>query len=315
MINKAIIRGFVSYIPGVLKALKKGKKAKGTGGTDSSRYCYSVWLRHLINLERSGMSKMPETIAEIGPGDSLGIGLCALISGVENYYAFDIIEHTNIKKNLEIFEQIVDLFKTRADIPNELEFPFIHPPLSDYSFPDHILTSHKLGILLSDDRIHSIKASIHNMYNKDSKIHYIVPWVTENSELKEKIDLIYSQAVMEHIMDIESAYKACYAYLKPTGFMSHEIDYSAHETHKIWNGHWGYKNQLWKILMHGRAYYINRLPHSAHVALIEKAGFKIITEIKNISNSGISKEMVCNSLPLFYSDDFNVKSAFIQAQK
>ena len=72
---RIIIRGILGYFPLILKPYRKG-----TGGTSSARYCYSVWLRHLSLLKENGMHNIPETIAEIGPGDSLGIGLNALIT-------------------------------------------------------------------------------------------------------------------------------------------------------------------------------------------------------------------------------------------
>ena len=84
--------------------IKKGKGATGTGGTNSDRYCYSVWLRHLILLNKNGLTKCPQSVAEIGPGDSIGMGIAALISGADEYYAFDIIPHANIEMNLKIFE-------------------------------------------------------------------------------------------------------------------------------------------------------------------------------------------------------------------
>ncbi len=37
----SILKGMATYIPGIY-----GLVSKYTGGTDSARYCYSVWLRH-----------------------------------------------------------------------------------------------------------------------------------------------------------------------------------------------------------------------------------------------------------------------------
>ena len=37
-------------------------------------------------------------IAEIGPGDSIGVGLLALLLGVEKYYAFDVVKFANVEK-------------------------------------------------------------------------------------------------------------------------------------------------------------------------------------------------------------------------
>jgi len=91
----------------------------------------------------------------------------------------------------------------------------------------------------------------------------------------EALDLIYSQAVMEHVLEIESAYREMYRWLKPGGVISHQIDFKAHEMSKIWNGHWFIGDLTWKVLAHGRKYPINRLPLSAHIDAMEKVGFEI----------------------------------------
>ena len=106
-----ILTGIKTYIPGF------SFTSKGTGGTISARYCYSVWLRHLTMAYKNGLSTQLDTIAELGPGDSIGIGLAALISGVNRYYAFDVVDYTSNKRNIEIFDELVDLFKKREKIP------------------------------------------------------------------------------------------------------------------------------------------------------------------------------------------------------
>jgi len=79
---KQLIFGMATFVPGIYQL-----RAKGTGGTDSARYCYSVWLRHLVMAKRNGLNPYPRIVAELGPGDSLGIGLAALISGCDKYFA------------------------------------------------------------------------------------------------------------------------------------------------------------------------------------------------------------------------------------
>jgi hypothetical protein len=45
-------------------------------------------VKHLALLESAGML-FPESMTEIGPGDSLGLGITALLSGVRTYHAYD----------------------------------------------------------------------------------------------------------------------------------------------------------------------------------------------------------------------------------
>src|SRR3977135_940863 len=41
--------------------------------TQSARYCYSVWLRHLVNAWQQGLHTLPEVVVELGPGSSQGV--------------------------------------------------------------------------------------------------------------------------------------------------------------------------------------------------------------------------------------------------
>ena len=74
-----VIRGAAAYIPGLYKAVSNWRKV-GTGGTDTAAYCYDVWLKHLTLLWANGLRTIPDTVAELGPGDSLGTGLAALLT-------------------------------------------------------------------------------------------------------------------------------------------------------------------------------------------------------------------------------------------
>ena len=82
---------------------------------------------------------MPLTLAELGPGDSIGIGLSAMLSGVDNYYALDVVEYSNTEFNLKIFDELVELFKGRAAGPGN-GWPDYSQHLNKHRFPNHILT-------------------------------------------------------------------------------------------------------------------------------------------------------------------------------
>src|SRR5215510_12622076 len=141
-----VLKGIATFIPGVRKLV-----VKRTGGTDSARYCYAVWLRHLLMAYGNGLSVQPKIVAEIGPGDSLGIGLAALISGAEKYYAFDIVKYANCERNTMIFDELVELFAKKENIPDEIEFPNLKPHLKSYEFPAHILDEHRLTECLKQE--------------------------------------------------------------------------------------------------------------------------------------------------------------------
>lgn len=307
---KNIALGLASYVPGLYGAL-----SKGTGGTDSARYCYSVWLRHLVMARKNGFSQIPISVAELGPGDSLGIGLAALLSGVEQYCALDVVTHANLRRNIEIFQELVALFNDREDIPGEDEFPELKPYLESYQFPHDDLTDEVLSFALNIDRLDRIRRSITAVDRQDSKIHYVVPWSDVNNIEEESIDLIYSQAVLEHVDDLRAAYRALYSWLKPGGLMSHQIDFKCHGFADEWNGHWTYSDFQWKLIKGNRPYLLNRKPHSAHLRLMNEFGFKVRCDLTINKPSNICRSDLARRFKDLSEDDLTTSGAFIQAVK
>jgi hypothetical protein len=288
---------------------------KGTGGTDSARYCYSVWLRHLVMANNNGFNPNPKIVAELGPGDSLGIGLAALISGCEKYFAFDVVEHANAESNLEIFDELVKLFKNRATIPGNDEFPKVKPCLDKYEFPADILDENRLQYALEESRLERIRESITNLQRPDSPIQYKVPWYDANVLEKESVDMIYSQAVLEHVDDLLNTYKAMHLWLKPTGYISHQIDFECHEMADEWNGHWAYSDFVWKLIKGRRPYLLNREPHSTHITILKEEGYKIVCEQKFKSKSSLTIDDLAPRFKSISDDDLTTSGAFIQAVK
>lgn len=230
---RPILGGIKSLIPGL-------SSLKGTGGTDSARYCYSVWLRHLAVTCKEGMSDYPHVIAELGPGDSIGIGLAGLIGGAQKYYALDVVRHANNEHNAKVLEELISLFKLREDIPNENEFPRIYPHLKSYKFSSNMLSEGHLKNCLREDRIQRIRNDLFNMsntINEKSSINYICPWFEPKIIKNETVDMIYSQAVLEHVNDLEFTYKSLFSWIKKGGYMSHQIDFKSHGITDQWNGH------------------------------------------------------------------------------
>lgn len=305
--------GIATYMPGLSHFL-----SKGTGGASSARYCYSVWLRHLTTAYNNGLSTQPNILAELGPGDSLGIGLAALISGANKYYALDVVEHSSNKRNIDIFDELVDLFKKREKIPNKTEFPEGKPYLKPYEFPSHILTDERLNEALKHNRIESIRNALSSLGSGDENnkpISYIVPWNDSKVFKKEAIDMIFSQAVLEHVDDLAATYKALYRWLKPGGFMSHWIDFRCHVTARDWNGHWAYSDSVWRLIKGKRPYLLNRQPHSVHINLMQKCGFEVIYDMKAKDTSGIDRKSLSSRFKNMSDDDLITSTAFIQAVK
>lgn len=290
----------------------------GTGGTNNARYCYSVWLRHLVMAHKNGLRPEIEAIAELGPGDSLGIGLAALLSGANKYYALDIMRHFNYNKNIQIFKELVELFSKRENIPDGNELPVVRPALDCYDFPSEILSAENLANNLSQSRVESIERDLLNLANPDysnTHIKYLAPWDEINIIERESIDFIYSQAVLEHVDDLEKTYNSMYLWLKKGGVMSHQVDFSSHNVTDKWNGHWQYSDFLWKLIRGRRTYLINRCPLSTHLNLLEHYGFSLVQAIPYKKKSEIARENLAKKFRTISDEDLNCCAAFIQAEK
>lgn len=292
---------------------------KGGGETVNARYCYSVWLRHLVYAHINGLNSNPECIAELGPGDSMGIGLAAIMSGANQYYALDLIKHFNSDINNKIFNEILKLYVNKEDIPGDKEFPKMYPKLKTYEFPDHILTVERLKASLAEGRIVPIKKHLmsqdSDFENSDVKISFFAPWYDEKIIETETVDMIISQAVLEHIDDLNAAYSAMFQWLKPGGYMSHVIDFTSHNSSIKWNGHWSHSDFVWRLIRGKSPYLINRFPHSIHMHLMKERGFSIIDDFTITCENEINRNNLSEKFKEIGDDDLEICGAFIQSVK
>ena len=285
---------------------------EGTGGTISARYCFSVYMRHLITAYNNGFAKIPRKVAEFGPGDSIGTGLCAMLCGADEYYSLDFVKYANSERNLLIFNELVEMFKQKSPIPGDDEFPKVNPKLLDYSFPSNILTDDILKKSLDESRLERIKNIIISGHeNGKEKIVYIAPW-NEGNICLTNVDFIFSQAVLEHIDELESVYTFFAKILSPGGYMAHVIDFKSHKIAPKWNGHWGYSEKLYKLYKGKLPYLLNRQPLSVHENLLKKNGFDIIQVDKTYTTeNSIKRKQLKHPFKDMSDDDFTVSGAYV----
>jgi hypothetical protein len=311
-----VVKGAATYLPGLYKLVSKRRTA-GTGGTDTATYCYGVWLKHLTLLWANGLRKIPDTIAELGPGDSLGIGLAALLSGVNHYYALDVVHYANTPRNLLILDQLVALLQRHAERPTK-GWPDYDQYLDTNLFPSHILTQSVLERALAPDRIAAIRTALVMNPSSDADlitVRYVVPWNEACVIRQATVDLILSHSVLEHVVNLEDTYRACALWLKPGGWMSHQIDFTSHLLAKDWNGHWTYPDWLWKIIVGKRPFAINRQPCSRHVQLLQASEFEIVCHLKQTGVNGIKRPQLAVGWIGLSEADFTCAGTFIQARK
>ncbi len=295
-----IIVGLRSYLPGSLATIGVDPLRK-PGGTAAAAYCYSVWLRHLCEARLHGLDTSPRAVAEIGPGASLGVGLAALLTGAERYYALDAVPRTSDERNLQVQRDLVALLDARAAIPGEESYPRLKPALPDYAFP---------GAILTDDRLRGAARSL-----VPGAVTYVCPWERVDALPAASVDWIISQAVLEHVNDLDLVYRAMARWLRPGGVMSHQIDFKSHGTAKTWDGHRHYGDLVWKIIRGKRPYLINRAPLATHLRLLALHDFEVRHVDRTTTPATLTREQMAPQFRSLSEDDLTTSSAYVLAVK
>lgn len=311
------IEKFKPLTKGILKRfLVKRKYDTSTGGTTKNRYCYSVWMRHLVFAHHNGIKNLRGTAVELGPGDSLGIGFTALLTGFDRYFALDVHKFWNTERNLQVFDELVVLLKNRTDIPGNDEFSRVTPSLENYAFPAHILTDSLLAEMLAPERIERIRNEIANLdhQNRNAHVNCIAPW-DENVLKENSVDFVYSQAVLQYANDLDAVYKAMNKWLKKDGIMSHSIDFSSHGFTKSWNGHWLFTDWEWKLIHGNNNIILNREPQSTHLRLNNKYHFDVVGSLEYKKESPLSTKHFSKKFKNLIDKDVKTSVMVIQSKK
>ncbi|OPY87994.1 MAG: hypothetical protein A4E73_03486 [Syntrophaceae bacterium PtaU1.Bin231] len=318
---RKITAGFLTHTPLLTDLLLKGRKRmtgrSGSLTTDATTsYCYAVWMRHLLSWHKTG-ARFPAAIAEIGPGNSLGVGLAALLCGVDRYHGLDTVAHMDDQKNEEIFAGLIELFRSRAPIPDHEEYPDLGA-LPSYRFPEHILSAERMKGALDTRRLDQIRRNLRNLSRSDGNgmIAYSAPWHQGLTPgIIGSCDWIFSQFVMEHVDDLPGVYELCHRLLRPSGGMSHHIDFRSHWTSYEWNGYWTYGDLTWKLIRGKRNYFINRAPLSEHIACMKTAGFGQLEVQRTEGETCLTQKELASRFRSLTKDDLQTMFAIIIARK
>ena len=306
---------FIRIARGLVKAvipIKKLRIPAQTGGTTESRYCYTTWLRHLILLNKFKKS-IPASVAELGPGDSFGTGIAALLCGCEKYIALDYFTYGSPERNVKIFDELVTLFNNRTSLPDDTEFPLLTPYLDNYDFPEYILTEDILAKSMAPERLAAIRKELASASASNIFINYFIPWQADNIK-PATLDLVFSQAVLQYT-DLDLVYSSINKWLKPNGFMSHSIDLASLGSHSMWNGHWAYNTFEWKFFSIGKKMLINRAPLSCHKNLLVKYHFNLLHTLSYKKESGLRKEQLAKEYRQLSNEDVETHAAYMLAVK
>jgi SAM-dependent methyltransferase len=290
-----ILKGVLTWIPGLY--VWRLRRAS-TGGSNSPHYCYSIWLDHLATLHRYGFRVRGAQIGELGPGDTIGAGLAALLSGAERYVGLDIVPFSAKGDLKAVFDELVQLFSRREMIPDHNEFPDGAIDWTHFT-----------------DKVKRLRNELKIGINAGQFVSYRAPWSSSNDIVASSLDLIFSHAVMEHVDALEETYQAMFAWLKPGGYASHRIDFSAHWLSPFWNGHWAYSDWQWRLVRGNRAFLLNREPLSTHLACAKKVGFKVLSSKQDYRTGGLGRDALSQRFRALSVEDGQTRGAMLILQK
>lgn len=302
-----ISKGVLTWVP-IISYLRRLQSR--TGGTDNARYCYGVWLRHLVRLSHHGFDVRGAKVGELGPGDSIGCGIAAVLSGADSYVGLDAVPYSQ-RANLEhLLDELYELFKAQAPVPDQTELSRVRPNLSSYEFPREVVDLSDLEI-----RAQTLRSEIRNGLTNGPLLSYRAPWFSANEIAANSLDLIFSQSVMEYVFPIETTYQSLSRWVKPGGFCSNAIDFSAMYLSPYWNGHWEYSNWEWRLVRGCREFFLNREPMSSQVNCAKAADFEIIEIEAEAGSGGLPTSDLAPRYRSMSAEDLETRGALIVLRK
>jgi hypothetical protein len=303
--------GALTWMPGLQRAFAPVAGASSR----SADYCYGVWLKHLALLHASGMRGVPAAVEEFGPGESLGTGVAALLSGARRYVGVDAVRHANAERTGALLDGLVELFRLRAPRPAR-GWPDYDALLDERLFPGSILTEELLAASLVPERVGAVRRAVARLDgpSQDAALRYGT-WCDFDPARCGPVDLVFSHVVLGQVEDPGEIYAHCARVLGSGGWMSHQIDLSSHGVTRRWNGHLAFDDAAWKLITGRRAYFVNRERLGGHLELMRLHGFEPVTVLRNHRIDGIPRSKLAARWKALSEDDLNCAGAFVVARK
>ncbi len=314
---RPLLGGLKSYVPGV--------DFRGSGGSTSARYCYAVWLRHLALLSRHGFDAAGARVVELGPGDSVGVSLAALLSGAAAATALDAAAHASPEANQAVLAELVALFRDRAAPPGDDEFPNVRPRAPWLHSLDQVVDDATLAAALAPDRVARLARDVARPAGDAGaeRLRYHAPW-TPDAVAPGSADLVLSQAVLEYFKhdgghddrnsQLAGAFATMRGWLRPGGMVSHQIDFSA-AFGPEWNAHWAVGDAAWALVVGRRPSYENRVPLSGYLELCGRHGFEVLAAEVVPAGAGVARGRLAPRFRDLPAADFEARGVHLIARK
>jgi hypothetical protein len=309
----ALAKGAATYIPFAYSLL--GQKRMTRAGV-TAYYCYRVWLKHMLLADEISGQGVPNVVAELGPGDTVGVGIAALLSGAGRYIGVDVRRFLDVDASAAIAQEMVTLFRTRQPFPSTGCSEFRHL-LDEQSFPSRLLDASRHSEFLSEERVSAILSELQEMLaNRPSPmIAYRAPLSDPSVVQDNSVDLLISHSVLEHVVDLRQTLGNAFRWLRPGALTSHLFDLTSHEIVSGWDEHRSFSDRAWKLIVGKRPFMINRLPYSAIVAIFEECGFRVLRSDRMQMPTTLPRTRLSESWRIASDDDLTTYGGYVIAQK
>mgnify|MGYP000100214501 CR=1 FL=1 len=272
------------------------RKVTGTGSatidhdiTALVAYYKSVFDKYTRCLEATDphLSYVKKTIVELGPGDTIAIALFFLAYGAARVFCYDRFKLiTDINKNSAIARSILHILPEKQK--QELQ---------------KIISFNKKGHVEWDT----------------NRLTYLLHTEHLSQIAKSSVDIIVSNAVLEHVQDLENLFATMSYVMKPGGLMVHAADLGSHGLHfKTPLDFLTMPDKLWRLMTYYRGA-PNRARKSHYIHLAVRYGLDILQfqTTKRFSQEEIATfKFLQPSLAAFFSeDDLSCESILFTAQK
>jgi SAM-dependent methyltransferase len=208
------------------------------GEMQNADYALKVFNNHVVSSGLSGRTGL--TGLEMGPGDSVGSAVAAKAAGFSAFHLVDAGDYAN--RNVEIYKEMSRICSREGFEPPDIEHA---------SSLDDVLTA--CNAIYLTNGLQSYRD---------------IPTAS--------VDLVFSQAVLEHVRRKELAQIAAEMrrILKPGGVASHQVDLRDHLGGALNNMRIG--SGLWETEWMARSgFYTNRIRFSEMCGIFEQAGFAV----------------------------------------
>jgi len=274
----SMLKGAATYLP-AYSIYERYHSRRSFHSGRNARFCYSLWLRNLVFLAQNNVVSRIASMAELGTGGSLGIGICALFTNADSYCALEVEDTFDCELNIKLVEELYDLFRNNTSIPDDDEFPQINLKVHAYHFPKELLIKLGFNKKLIKERLFELSAAIRSLQNTphNSIISIQNSWVDTLNSRKECFNYIFSRAVMEHVSSPKAIYHKLSQLLVKNGLMFHDIEFHSHNITGNWDGHYHVPNCQWAIVFGKRKYFLNRCYPADHLEYVKNTNLKVLS--------------------------------------